>query len=484
MNEHSLISRLDWRRELLQLMVLAMEVCWLYPWVVLLDRWLTGQVLFASPLELFALLVGLLWISRLWQQLPVGLGVRQALLIPIILLSGLVLIKLHLYPVYPWLSSEWLVATGRSLARMSSEMPAEVEAMIVVGYCWWRALNLSQKTLDAGTVGFYFRVGVAGLVWYLIITIFGSATDITRLAFVFFFFGLIAMALARALEMDIVRDGRHSPFSGPWLSIVLGAVVGTLVIAALMAVILSRQMAMAIGIWLRPITDALNTAFYYFLMVVAYLLQPLINALTLIFSAALREVLGEEGQIIRPAQPPSFEDLQKTASPWWLGLCNWAALVCLLAVGLFIIVTTLRRWQEKRQFTSDLTRESVWSAEEFGKGLRAAWRHGWGQMGDLAHLVHLYGAGRKLHSAISVRKIYASLVDLATEKGFPRPQAATPYEYLPTLRRAFPQHGQEIGSITEAYIQVHYGEVPTSDEVLAYVRDCWERIQTGEGEQG
>ncbi|MCR4405602.1 MAG: DUF4129 domain-containing protein [Anaerolineae bacterium] len=481
MNEHGLLSRLDWRREFLQLMVLAMEVCWLYPWVALLDQWLTGQARFTSPFELFVLLVGLLWASRLLQQLPVGLGVQQTLLIPIVLLSALVLIKVHLYPGYPWFDVGWLAAIGQSLSRMSSEIPAEVEAIVVVGYCWWRALNLSQKTLDAGTVGFYFRVGVAGLVWYLLLTIFGPTADVTRLAFAFFFFGLIAMALARALEVDIVHEGRRSPFSGPWLSIVLGAVVGTLVIAALMAVILSRQTATAIGIWLRPITDALGTVLYYLFMVIAYLLQPLINALTSIFSAALREMFGSEEPIIQPAQPPNLADLQKAESPWWLGLCNWAALVFLLAIGLLIVVTTLRRWQEKRQAAGDLTRESVWSAEEFGEGLRAAWRQGWGKVGDLAGLVRIYGVGRKLYSAISVRKIYASLVDLATEKGFPRPQAATPYEYLPTLRRAFPQHGQEVGSITEAYVQVHYGEVPTSEGALVYLQGCWERIQNTSG---
>jgi len=477
MNVRTLLPRLDWRRELLQLMVLAMEVCWLYPWVAMLDQWLTGQVRFSSPLELFLLLVGLLWASRLWQRLRVGLGGQQALLIPTVLLSALALIKLHLYPAYPWFSGAWIAAVGNSLARMSGEMPAEAEVFVVTLYCWWRALNLSQKTLDSGTVGFYFRVGVAGLVWYLLVTIFGQATDVTHLAFAFFFFGLIAMALARALEVDAAHEGGRSPFSGPWLSIVLGAVTGTMIIAALMAIIISRQTATAIGAWLRPVTDVLGIALYYVFMAIAYLVQPLIHVLTVIFSEGLREMLGSEEPIIQPPQPPNLEGLQGAESPWWLGLCNWAVMVFLLAVGLLIIVTTLRRWQQKRQAESDLIRESVWSAEEFGAGLQGALRNGWGKVGDLANLVHLYGVGRKLYSALSVRKIYASLAALATEQGFPRPQAITPYEYLPTLRQAFPQHGRELALITEAYVQVHYGEVPTSDEELAHIRDCWERIQ-------
>ncbi len=480
MSGRTLISRLDWRRELLQLTVLAMESCWLYPWVALLDQWLTGQVRFSSPLELFVLLVGLLWISRLVQRLPTGLGVRQILLIPIVLLSVLVVIKRQLYPGYPWLSGAWITVLGRSLARMSSEMPAEVEVFVIVLYCWWRALNLSQKTLDAGTVGFYFRVGVMGLVWYLLVTIFAQAMDATRLAFAFFFFGLVSMALARALEVDLVHKGRRSPFSGPWLSIVLGAVIGTLVIAMLMTLILSPQTAAAIFTWLRPVTDVLGTALYYTLMAVAYLMQPLINVLTVIFTEGLRAMFESGESIIQPAQPPDFEDLSGAEPPWWLGLCNWAAMIFFLAIGLLIVITTLRRWQQKRRAESDLTRESVWSAEEFGAGLRGALRNGLGQVGDLADLVRRYGVGRKLYSALSVRKIYASLVELATERGFPRPPATTPYEYLLTLRQAFPQHGRELATITEAYVQVHYGEVPTGNEELAHIRDCWERVQAGQ----
>ena len=480
MSGRTLISRLDWRRELLQLTVLAMESCWLYPWVALLDQWLTGQVRFSSPLELFVLLVGLLWISRLVQRLPTGLGVRQILLIPIVLLSVLVVIKRQLYPGYPWLSGAWITAAGRNLTRMSSEMPAEVEVFVIVLYCWWRALNMSQKTLDAGTVGFYFRVGVAGLVWYLLVTIFAQAMDATRLAFAFFFFGLVSMALARALEVDLVHKGRRSPFSGPWLSIVLGAVIGTLVIAMLMTLILSPQTAAAIFTWLRPVTDVLGTALYYVLMAVAYLMQPLINVLTVIFTEGLRAMFESGESIIQPAQPPDFEDLSGAEPPWWLGLCNWAAMIFFLAIGLLIVITTLRRWQQKRRAESDLTRESVWSAEEFGAGLRGALRNGLGQVGDLADLVRRYGVGRKLYSALSVRKIYASLVELATERGFPRPPATTPYEYLPTLRQAFPQHGRELATITEAYVQVHYGEVPTGNEELAHIRDCWERVQAGQ----
>ncbi len=466
----------DWRREILQLLILAMESCWLYPWVALLDQWLTQQRRFSSPLEPFFILVGLLWISRLLQRLPLQLGMRQILLLPVVLLSVLVVIKLHLYATYPWFSGAWLAASGRSLSQISSEMPAEVEVFVIMMYCWWRALNMSQKRLDADTVGFYFRVGVASLIWYLLVTIFAQAIDVTPLAFAFFFFGLIAMALARTLVTDTVHRGKLSSFGGPWLSIVLGATVGTLAVGMLMTLILSPQTATLVATWLRPLTRALSAALYYLVMLIAYLTQPLINFLTTVFSEGLRELLGTEESIIQPAQPPNLEGVGAEA-PWWLGMCHWAALIFFLAIGLLIVITTLRRWQQKRQTPDELTRESVWSAEEFGAGLRDALRQGWGKVSDLSNLMQRYGVGRRLYSALSVRKIYASLVELAAEQGFPRPPATTPYEYLSTLRHAFPQHGAELATITEAYVRVHYGEVPTDNEELTRIRRCWERVR-------
>jgi hypothetical protein len=69
------------------------------------------------------------------------------------------------------------------------------------------------------------------------------------------------------------------------------------------------------------------------------------------------------------------------------------------------------------------------------------------------------------------------MASLAAERGYPRAIDQTPYDYLPTLHRAFPESPKEVKEITESYVSVHYGELPEREEELDAVRAAWQRIQ-------
>jgi hypothetical protein len=86
----------------------------------------------------------------------------------------------------------------------------------------------------------------------------------------------------------------------------------------------------------------------------------------------------------------------------------------------------------------------------------------------------------RFFAARTIRRIYAHLSALAAEQGYPRAAYETPYEYLPTLKQAFPENGEDVMCITEAYVAVHYGEVPERLEELVAVQHAWERIREEE----
>jgi hypothetical protein len=58
--------------------------------------------------------------------------------------------------------------------------------------------------------------------------------------------------------------------------------------------------------------------------------------------------------------------------------------------------------------------------------------------------------------------------------------AETPYEYLPTLARVWPEYAAESRLITEAFIRVRYGEVPETVDELEIIRDAWRRLEAAE----
>jgi hypothetical protein len=86
--------------------------------------------------------------------------------------------------------------------------------------------------------------------------------------------------------------------------------------------------------------------------------------------------------------------------------------------------------------------------------------------------------GSGLLAAVSIRNIYANTARLAGQRGFPRHPARTPFEYLPDLMAAFPGADSEVTAITEAYVGVHYGELPSSREELAELRAAFDRLRS------
>jgi hypothetical protein len=72
---------------------------------------------------------------------------------------------------------------------------------------------------------------------------------------------------------------------------------------------------------------------------------------------------------------------------------------------------------------------------------------------------------------------------LAAAQGYPRTPSETPYQYLPSLVRAFPNGEAQTRRITEAYVGVHYGELPETPEDLAAIRAAWAELRASVSEQ-
>jgi hypothetical protein len=141
--------------------------------------------------------------------------------------------------------------------------------------------------------------------------------------------------------------------------------------------------------------------------------------------------------------------------------------------GLILVARLIRRLAEEREKDQDVERESVWSTQDFADDLRNSLRQG---LDNLRAFVSQFG-NRKMRSAASIRKIYASMVDLATEAGYARRPAVTPYEHRDTLYEAFPGGREAVDAITEAYVRVHYGQVPDSRAEMRQIVRHWEQVQ-------
>jgi hypothetical protein len=152
-------------------------------------------------------------------------------------------------------------------------------------------------------------------------------------------------------------------------------------------------------------------------------------------------------------------------------------------VIIIVILFTWWRVRRARAQQQEDASQSLLSARALANDLLALFRAGRDRMGGLVELVERYGLGARFFAAISIRRIYANLIRLATEAGYPRGEAQTPYEYLATLCEALPGSRDDVEVITEAYVQAHYGEVPDTRDGLRRIRECWQRVSKRESER-
>ena len=144
----------NWRRELILLSLVGMDVTWLTPWTMLLaglayepSRRLAGPAL-------LLLLLGALTVTRILAASGLALERQQLLSGVLAVASGLLLIGSCLP------GQGGLVAWLGELVHLTGRGSAGLALLGVALYGWWRGMSLAQARLGADSVGFYLRCGV------------------------------------------------------------------------------------------------------------------------------------------------------------------------------------------------------------------------------------------------------------------------------------------------------------------------------------
>ena len=470
----------NWRKETLYATLVAAEMCWFTPWALVIARRAAVATSYGMALTLGILVLAVIYFSRIMDRLQLDLLYQRAILIFAVVITTFLVMRSFLYPGYGLFDLGWLGQAGGALLYFYS-LPPEATVVAIALFLWWRGLSIGQRNLTFQGVAFSFRMGVLLLAFStLLLSILGY--DFTTLILPFFFFSLMAVALARVEEVNQAKGGVGAPFNFTWLAILLGSIVVVLVTAWLISRVYSIEGFSQVLRWLQPVVNPLLRVVEYVFILLIRLLEPLLRWFFRIFQGIVENLPQNiEGlENFGPLPTPDIPSAEPTQPPRWL--IDVSRYVCLSLTGAGILAAlalTLRRRLE-RQRRGDEIRESLWSSAAFADGMLNSLRDGWDRLKDLAGLVGRFGPGMRLYAAVSIRKIYANMARLAERQGFPRQPAQTPYEYLPALGLAFPDCQTEAAAITEAYVKVHYGEVPESTRELQHIRECWQQIQERE----
>jgi hypothetical protein len=467
------------RREVICLALAAAETCWMAP-VVMALIWVKAS---HSPLLLwlamFILMLGYFYFYRALTAANLSLPPQQGLLVMGLLLSAGLILRFHVYAgAGTGGSALW---PFRQLADLAAAMPITWITVMILIFVWARAIHLANRSLLSGSIGFSFRVGVVILIALAFFVKVLTDLDATGFVIPYFFFALIAMALARIEEVSHLPNSTRVSFSGYW--------IGTTVVAVALLVVLGMGVAIFFyGGGLHRVLEWLYPLWFVVQIIVVglgMLLLMLLDWLSGLFSLdlnALGEGLVEASDRLRqllvlPPLPPGAEEQPE---PVFFGILKAIVSIGIpLAIILLVLLLAWRRLHAPdREDRATEDRESLLSANAVARNLRAMVQEGLDRLGELAGLMSRLGPGSRFLAAVSIRRIYANLVRFATEAGYPRAKAQTPYEYLPILHKALPGNKDDVAVITEAYVNSHYGQVPDTREELQRIRDCWDRVRT------
>ncbi len=482
----------DRRRGLIFACLAGMEMAWFTPFLVLVlsipTLWLGAG---RAPVIVPALVFATLWASLLFLMVTIEfLDRRQVdspryeiILVALVIVTALVAVRVVLYASAPLSDWQWIDNTREAVFNFHRGLRPELVLIGVALFLWWRATNATSREISFFSVGFSFRLGLLLLIvgGGLLAARPGGTLGALSCLWLFLSLGLIAVSVTRIEDRAAsAHESRGAMLPlGRLLQVVL--VIGiTVGITALLAQVYAPEPFLGLLRWTAPFWQLVGQVLIAIVEFILRLLAPLFEWL----EALLRRLVSDPQlaqnleNILRnlrapdaggePLPPPT--GIPVPAWVWSALRYGFVLLVIALVIGFILLFVGRIRGRQAAEESEQTGSEAI----TFGGG---AARRGWRRLRNLARLVQRYGVGSQLLAAISVQNIYANVSRLARRHGFVRRPAQPPDEYLVVLYQAFPGQEPALQRLTAAYMRVHYGDRPISDEELSQLRADYRVLQ-------
>jgi hypothetical protein len=444
--------------------LVAMELCWLYPWLLLFTGAFYGPdlpPLLSGGSALALLAIGFLTVRFVLAR-PWSLTTARAAVVAVGLTVGLTAVKLTYYPKHAAWDPRWLVVLIRAAHDALPVIVPAVMASLLAALLWWRGIVLGEREFTHFEIERAFRRGVA---WTIVFMIFfaiygdsrGFATATAAPAYLlgFFSLGLIMLAVTRLLAIwqeSQVDEAQALAANRHWLLLLVGVVGLILTGATLFSGVVHIQFRPTILRILAPLAPVVE-----FIFLVAF-------SIALVIARGILYVLSHFPRRYNPGERPPesgrpLEELLRELPPAVVTTARWGMVALVIGLLILLIAIAVARSRRRAKKPGEDERESVWSTPLLLAGLGQAWR-------NLLARLRAARAEPDAESVGTIRAIYRELLRIGASLGIARRPSETPYEYRPRLSERVPERVEEIGTLTEAYVRVRYSpEIPTADEV-------------------
>jgi MFS family permease len=464
----------------------AMDLCWVYPWSVLIGLWSGGP---GRPLLSPAAVLGMVMLGALTTQaLGRYAAHRQSLRLGLAGLGAAAAagaVRLDQYPGGGLV--EWVVPFLSAVALTLGQVSAPVLAFALALYVWWRGVGIGAQQPSFVDVETAFRWGIGLLIAFGLILAITTRPSLlpsleaqtTPFVVGFFFVSLLTLALGR-LESLRSRT-RALGLNTQWFGVLL-VVAGLVVVAALiLGQLLSFNLLTAAT---RPLFDLLGQLLVLLMYVIVIPLAYVIEWLIYLVLSLINPNTDQPPP--QPPQPSDVDDLlqrlfSRVLTPELLVALKALGAAALVLLALVIVSRALKRWRPPGAdaAATNEERDSVfdpellmqlwldWLRRVLGRRLAS---------GDRAALARGEPGAIAAEEPVSVRALYRKVLRLGDSVGARRASATTALEHLPALRHAL-EPADGLTDLTDAYLRARYAELDDAPAELAELRDEVARLR-------
>ncbi len=468
------------KQELLYLCWALMAIALLTPVALTFMRWARFWPAGRVAIWLLLLLLLPFNLARLLSALQATKKVQRRVLTVTLLLTLLFTWRALLFPTLAFFDFSWLVDLFINIGESSSLWTRTLTIFFLILFTWWRGLRLVQLKPDLYKVGLRLRLGILLFIPVALLPrTGGSPWGFLPFVLLFFLAGLTAIALVRAEQVERERSGFAASLSPRWVGTILFVSLLIVSVAAFFAILVGGETLTLLQEWLAPVRTAFllaaavtfSTAFYL-ASPLFFLLEIILTWLTQLFTAlfvGFSDNLGLDTGVnldgfdnLLPTEDEAAEVIGLTIP---VEVTRGLIILLLLACVILLSYALTRRFRQQ-----NLTRQAGGPVRAPGGSTVAGESIG-------QRLLQRLGIFRRWRMAASIQQLYQAMCDTAASAGYLRSPSETPYEYLHTLAEVWPANPQDTRLITEAYVQVRYGEVPESEEELQAIREAWRRLE-------
>ena len=451
----------------LRMVIAAMEACWLYTALLLMQRKTGSEALLPALILLFYPLSWFFHGALLRRPRPryIRAAASTAGWLIASFLLGWCIFSSTLNPP----DRSFLDQFAAGMLRLSP-FPNQEQLFLVSGaLLWWLGRRLAGLSQNFSTMVSEFQFGMAVLlILFFMDSQWGlNLPGLPVVCLAFFTFSFPGISLAHGGEGKGWLQGVHRR---PWLTILFittGAVfaLGLFLSALIKPDLLKLLLSIPKFIW----------------QVVSEILKALIAFLAGLFPQPDYSTLSPPaGPAAVPSEPPSWVQIFRL--PEWVRQVGEV-----LVVSLWLILILAALWSVSSQILGWLFHKLDEAEGASYEPMSGAFRE------DLLRLLRMIrrqfarlftyfqGKGQAAPSpspdAASIRRIYRRLLDRAASAGCPRHASQTPGEYLRTLTQWRPEGQGELSLITEEYVLARYGPPSPAKDRLARMVAAWARLK-------